>query len=193
MLPISCVELLNSPPNIETKAYIKPTNTGQSPSLSQPSRVFVQTCSVNHHVTPSVQTFIHLVLLFRGVWPSQESILSIYIPLDFDRVRYHTLPQFQDLNPTSSRITRRDYNNFPFEYQLSAEIVKKRLSSPGLKIGHVIQSVFTSCKVYEDIKIREVLKTFCCESEMVRCHLCYTGYVDFTHVGICTSGLRNTW
>ena len=67
--------------------------------------------------------------------------------------------------------------------QVSANIVKKRLTDLSLKIKTTIQPVFISRKLNEDLKFREVKRAIVNQQCLVyqfQCNLCDAGYVGYT-------------
>ena len=71
----------------------------------------------------------------------------------------------------------------PFKDQVSANIVKKRLTDLRLKIKTTIQPVFISRKLNEDLKFREVKPAIVNQQCLVyqfQCNLCDAGYVGYT-------------
>ena len=71
----------------------------------------------------------------------------------------------------------------PFKYQRSADIVKKHLSNLSNKIDHILQPVFRSCKLGDDLKVQEpkppVINQQCVVYNFV-CDLCDADYVSYT-------------
>ena len=71
----------------------------------------------------------------------------------------------------------------PFKDQVSANIVKKRLTDLSLKIKTTIQPVFISRKLNEDLKFREVKPAIVNQQCLVyqfQCNLCNAGYGGYT-------------
>ena len=71
----------------------------------------------------------------------------------------------------------------PFKDQRSAGIVKKHLSGLSNKIDHILQPVFRSRKLGDDLKVQEpkplVIKQQCVVYNFV-CDLCDADYVGYT-------------
>ena len=70
-----------------------------------------------------------------------------------------------------------------FKDQVSANIVKKRLTDLSSKIKTTIQPVFISRKLNEDLKFREVKSAIVNQQCLVyqfQCNLCDAGYVGYT-------------
>ena len=84
----------------------------------------------------------------------------------------------------------------PFKDQVSANIVKKRLTDLSLKIKTTIQPVFISRKLNEDLKFREVKPAIVNQQCLVyqfQCNLCDAGYVGYTRGHLHASdGLMDT-
>ena len=71
----------------------------------------------------------------------------------------------------------------PFKDQVSANVVKKRLTDLSSKIKTTIQPVFISRKLNEDVKVREVKPATVnqqCVVYKFQCNLCDAGYVGYT-------------
>ena len=71
----------------------------------------------------------------------------------------------------------------PFKDQVSANIVKKRLTDLSLKIKTTIQPLFISRKLNEDLKFQEVKPAIVnqhCLVYQFQCNLCNAGYVGYT-------------
>ena len=71
----------------------------------------------------------------------------------------------------------------PFKDQVSANIVKKRLTDLSLKIKTTIQPLFISRKLNEVFKFREVKRAIVNQQCLVyqfQCNLCDAGYVGYT-------------
>ena len=70
-----------------------------------------------------------------------------------------------------------------FKGQASADILRGKLKDPSQKIGTVIQPVFVSHKIEQDLKLREAKPPIVNQQCLVykfECDLCDAGYVDFT-------------
>ena len=71
----------------------------------------------------------------------------------------------------------------PFKDQASANVVKQRLNNLSAKINNVIQPVFISRKLNEDIRVQEVKPDIVnqqCVVYQFKCNLCDAGYVGYT-------------
>ena len=71
----------------------------------------------------------------------------------------------------------------PFKDQASANVVKQRLNNLSAKINNVIQPVFISRKLNEDLRVQEVKPDIVNEQCVVyqfQCNLCDAGYVGYT-------------
>ena len=71
----------------------------------------------------------------------------------------------------------------PFTDQKSADAVKKQLSDLSSKIDHILQPVFKSCKLCEDLKMFEPKPSIInqqCVLYNYKCDLCDAEYVGYT-------------
>ena len=95
--------------------------------------------------------------------------------------RFHA-SQDQD----QSRIKPADYPvliTLPFKDQKSADSVRRQLSDLGKKIGRVLQPVFTSRKISEDLKVTETKPSLVNQQCVVyefQCDSCDSNYIDYT-------------
>ena len=71
----------------------------------------------------------------------------------------------------------------PFKDQKSADSVRKQLNDPGKKIDRVIQPVFTSRKISEDLKVTQTKPSLVnqqCVVYEVQCNSCDSNYIGYT-------------
>ena len=71
----------------------------------------------------------------------------------------------------------------PFKDQKSADSVRRQLSDLGKKIDRVLQPVFTSRKISEDLKVTETKPSLVnqqCVVHEFKCSSCDANYIDYT-------------
>ena len=93
------------------------------------------------------------------------------------KVAYEQQIPSTDKTPAPIRVV------IPFKDQVSANIVKKRLTDLSLKVKTTIQPVFISRKLKEDLKFWEVKPAIANQQCLVyqfQCNLCDAGYVGYT-------------
>ena len=84
---------------------------------------------------------------------------------------------------TMTKLTFSHVFSLPLKDQVSANVVKKRLTDLSSKIRTTIQPVFVSRKLKEDLKVREVKPVNVSQQFVVykfQCNLCDAGYVGYT-------------
>ena len=77
-----------------------------------------------------------------------------------------------------------------FKDQKSADSMHRQLSDLGKKIDHVLQPVFTSTKISEDLKVMETKTSLVNQQGVVyefKCSLCDANYMGYTsrHLHLC--------
>ena len=183
-LPFIGVELLNVESRIETKVYVKPTNTGLL--LHYQSRVD------NRYKRGLITTMLDRAYRISSDWSyfSQECdrLETVFLKLKYPRHLLNlAVKQFVDFKVSdqqhipSTETTIRVV--MPFKDQASANVVKKRITDLSSKIKTTIQPVFISRKLNEDLKVREVKPATVnqqCLVHKFQCNLCDAGYVGYT-------------
>ena len=180
LLPFICVELLNLAPRIKTKVYVKPTNTG---------------LLLHHqsHVDIRYKRSLIAIMLNRAYRISSDwSYFSQFLKLiKYPKHLFNVaVKQFVDSKVADQQhIPSTDMTTPPirviiqFKDQVSANVVKKRLTDLSSKIKTTIQPVFVSKKLNEDLKVREVKPPTVnqqCVAYQFQCNLCDAGYVGYT-------------
>ena len=145
-LPFIGVELLNLAPRIKTKVYVKPTNTGLL--------LHYQSHVDNRYKRSLITTMLDRAYRISSDWSyfSQECdrLETVFLKLKYPRHLFNpAVKQFvdskvadqqqipsTDTTPAPIRVV------IPFKDQVSANIVKKRLTDLSLRIKTTIQPVF---------------------------------------------------
>ena len=184
MLPFLGVQLLNRAPCVETKVYVKPTNTGLL--LHYHSHVdsrykhglLVTMLDRAHRLSSSWAHFSEECERLRGVfrklrYPNHltDSVINRFIT---SRVAVHQPKQHTD---DVIRIV------IPYKDQDAAVSVKRQLRDLSSKVRKIIQPVFTSRKLKQDLSLREPKPNIVSQQCVVyffKCDLCDAGYVGYT-------------
>ena len=187
MIPFIGVQLLNRALRIETKVFVKPTNTGLL--LHHQSHVD------NRYKRALLQTMLDRAYRISSSWSyfteECERLKSVFVKLKYpesliDRVIHHFV---QSTTNTDRSEPAPDSSNgpvrvvLPFKDQPSADRARKRLKELSHKTGTSIQPVFTSRKIEEDLKRTEIKPPIVNQQCVVyhfQCDPCDTGYVGYT-------------
>ena len=184
MLPFLGVQLLNRAPCVETKVYVKPTNTGLL--LHYHSHVdshykhglLVTMLDHVHWLSSSWAHFSEEYECLRGVfrklrYPNHltDSVINRFITLRvaLDQPKQHTDDVIWIV--------------IPYKDQVAAVSVKRQLRDLSSKVRKTIQPVFTSHKLKKDLSLREPkpnIVTQQCVVYLFKCDLCDAGYVGYT-------------
>ncbi|XP_068723610.1 uncharacterized protein [Montipora capricornis] len=184
MLPFLGVQLLNRAPCVETKVYVKPTNTGlllhyhshvdsrykhgllvtmldRAHRLSSCWAHFSEECERLREVFRKLRYPNHLI----------DSVINRFITsrVAVDQPKQHT--------DDAIRIV------IPYKDQDAAVSVKRQLRDLSSKVQKTIQPVFTSRKLKQDLSLREPkpnIVTQQCVVYLFKCDLCDAGYVGYT-------------
>ena len=156
-LPFIGVELLNLATRIKTKVYVKPTNTGLS--LYYQSHVDIR--YKRSLITTMLDHIVRLVLLLTRMRMRLE---IAFLKLKYPKHLFNlAVKKFVDSKvsdqqhiPSTDTTTPPIRVIIPFKDQVSANVVKKRLTDLSSKIRTTIQPVLVSRKLNEDLKVREV-------------------------------------
>ena len=186
-LPFIGVELLNLAPRIKTKVYVKPTNTGLL--------LHYQSHVDNRYKRSLITTMLDRAYRISSDWSyfSQECdrLETVFLKLKYRSHLFSlAVKQFVDSKvadqqqiPSTDTTTHPIRVIIPFKDQVSANVVKKRLTDLSSKINSTIQPVFISRKLNEDRKVREVKPAIINQQCLVykfQCNLCDAGYVGYT-------------
>ena len=178
---------LNHAPRIETKVYVKPTNTGlllnyQSHVDNHYKRSLLTTMRERaHRLTSSWAYFSEecnrLKKVFAHLKYPERLINSTINTSLHSRVVDKQSPQ----TPKEPRAIARVV--IPLKDQESANYVKKELKDLSIKVQTTVQPVFVSRKIDQDLKVRETKPQIVNQQRVVyrfQCDLCDAGYVGYT-------------
>ena len=186
-MPRFLSSLLNLAPRIKTKVYVKPTNTGLL--LHFQSHVDIR------YKRSLITTMLDRAYRISSDWSyfSQECdrLETVFLKLKYPKHLFNlAVKQFVDSKvadqqhiPSTDTATSPIRVIIPFKDQVSANVVKKRLTDLSSKIKTTIQPVFISRKLNEDVKVREVKPATVnqqCVVYKFQCNLCDAGYVGYT-------------
>ena len=182
-LPFLDVEAIRNKEYLETKVHVKPTGLllhyqshvdrryKRSLITTMLDRAFRLSSSWKHFVEECDRlktVFVHLQYPLSLV----DSIISRFVQKQYEEVKESTNQQ----ECVVSLI-------LPFKDKKSADIVGRQLTGLGSLIGKVLRPVFTSRKIRDEVKVKEVkapLVNNQCVVYKFKCDLCDADYVGYT-------------
>ena len=188
MLLFLGTQLLNKSTHVETKVYVKPTNSGLL-------------LHYKSHVDDQYKRGLLKIMLDRAFRLSSNwayfSEECDRLKLLFSRLKYlhkqinSTITRFIAIKATEQPVPSPMENNspepirvvLPFKDQASADILRTQLKDLSQKINPTIQPVFVSHRIERDLKLREVKPQVVNQQCLVyhfKCDLCDAGYVGLT-------------
>ena len=197
VIPFLRATLINKNGRLETKVYIKPTNTGLM-------------LHYDSHVDVKYKKSLVLTMLNRAFRLSSsrkffteecERIKKTFVRLRYpvtllDNIitRFTTQQREKDDHPTvEQRNIKEDVVRvmLPFKDQKSADSVRRQLRSLGKTIGRKIQPIYTNKKVAAEFPTAETKPALVNQQCVVyhfKCDLCDADYVGYTcrHLHHCT-------
>ncbi|KAK3727763.1 hypothetical protein QZH41_005213 [Actinostola sp. cb2023] len=188
MLPFLGMQLLNRSHHIETKVYIKPTNTGlllhhESHVDERYKRGLVTTMLDRaYRLSSSWSYFIEecdrlKVMFLRLKYPHDLINTAIKRFVDAKLSQQPNMPG-ADEPDENIRIT------IPFIDQRSADVVRRKLQDLSHKINTTVQPVFVSRKLNESLKVQEKKPLIINQQRVVynfKCDSCDASYVGYTY------------
>ena len=187
-LPFLGTELLNHEPQIKTKVYLKPTNTGLL--------LHYQSHVDNHYKRSLLTTMLDRAHGLSSSWAyfteECDFLKKVFMNLKYlERLINSTINTFfhsriVDQQPSQTPKETRAIVRvvIPFKDQESANYVKKELRDLSIKVQTTVQPVFVSRKIDQDLKVRENKPQIVNQQHVVyhfQCNLCHVGYVGYTH------------
>ena len=186
MLPFLGIQLLNRAPRIETKVFVKPTNSGLL--LHYHSHVD------NRYKRGLLTTMLDRAYRLSSSWSyfteECERLKSVFSKLKYPKhLVDSTVKTFLNLKvadqPSSrSRSTTENTTRvvIPFKDQESANIMKTQLKDLSVKLQTIVQPVFTSRKIAQEFPTNEPqpqpqLIDQQCVVYNFKCEQCDSGYV----------------
>ena len=190
MLPFLGIQLLNRSSQIETKVYVKPTNSGLL--------LHYQSHAYNRYKKGLLRTMLDRAQRLSSSW-THFSDEGDRLKTVFSRLKYpkhlinSTIKSFIDSKicdqqqPLSLSQEKNDTIRLvlPFKDQISADIVKKQLNDLSLKIHTTIQPVFVSRKIEQELNVKEAKPLIVNQQCVVygfQCDLCDASYLGYTSV-----------
>ncbi|PFX24531.1 Pro-Pol polyprotein [Stylophora pistillata] len=186
-LPFLGTELLNHAPRIETKVYVKPTNTGLL--------LHYQSHVDNRYKRSLLKTMLDRAHRLSSSWAhfsdECDRLKKVFARLKYpERLVNSTINTFLQSRIVGTQPTQTPKEPIsivrvviPFKDQESANHVKKELKNLSMKVQTTVQPVFVSRKVGRDLKVREIKPQIVNLQRVVyrfRCDLCDAGYVGYT-------------
>ena len=203
MLPFLGTQLLNKSAQIQTKIYVKPTNTGLL--LHYKSHVD------DRYKRGLLKTVLDRAFRLSSNWfyftDECARLKIVFSRLDYrDELVNSTITRFiadkASDQPTSRLLAATNGQDpvrllLPFKYQASADTVRTQLNDLSKKIHKTIHPVFVSQKINQHLKLREAKLPLVNQQSLVyqfKCDLCDAGYVGFTrrHLHQRVDELRHT-
>ena len=200
MLPFLGTQLLNKHTRVETKVYVKPTNTGLL--LHYKSHVD------DRYKRGLLKTMLDRAYRLSSNWHyfSEE---CDRLKLVFSRLKYpdnlvkYTISRFVAARASDQPVSSPAVSDrldpicvvLRFKDQASADIVRAQLKDLSHKIQTTVQPVFVSQKIERDLKLREAKPLIVNQQCLVykfQCDLCDAGYILVSHAVIYTNVLKNT-
>ena len=188
MLPFLGTQLLNKHTRVETKVYVKPTNTGLL--LHYKSHVD------DRYKRGLLKTMLDRAYRLSSNWHyfSEECdrLKLVFSPLKYpDNLVNSTISRFVAARVSDQPVSSPAVSDrldpirvvLPFKDQASADIVRTQLKDLSHKIQTTVQPVFVSQKIEWDLKLREAKPPIVNQQCLVykfQCDLCDAGYVGFT-------------
>ena len=183
MLPFLGIQLLNRAPCIETKVFVKPTNSGLL--LHYHSHVD------NRYKRGLSSTMLDCAYRLSSSW-SWSRLKSMFSKLKYPKhLEDSTVKTFlnlrvadQSLLPSKSMTENTTRIVIPFKDQESANIVKTQLKDLSVKLQTIVQPLFTSRKIVQEFLTSEPKPQLIDQQCVVynfKCDQCDAGYVGYTH------------
>ena len=168
MLPFLGTQLLNKHTHVETKVYVKPTNTGLL--LHYKSHVD------DRYKRGLLKTMLDRAFRLSSNW-SYFSEECDRLKLVFSRLKYpdnlvnSTISRFVAAKASDQPVSSPAVSDrsdpirvvLPFKDQASADIVRSQLKDLSQNIQTTVQPVFVSQKIGRDLKLREAKPPISCE------------------------------
>ena len=187
MLPFLGTQLLNRAPRIETKVFVKPTNSGLL--LHYHSHVD------NRYKRGLLTTMLDRAYRLSSSWSyfteECERLKSVFSKLKYPKhlvdstVKTFLNLKVADQPPLLSKSTTENTTRvvIPFKDQESANIVKTQLKDLSVKLQTIVQPVFTSRKIAQEFPTSEPKPQLIDQQCVVynfKCDQCDASYVGYT-------------
>ena len=189
MLPFLGTQLLNKHTRVETKVYVKPTNTGLP--LHYKSHVD------NRYKRGLLKTMLDRAYRLSSNWHYFSKECD-RLKLLFSRLKYpdnlvnSTISRFVAARVSDQPVSSPAVSDrldpirvvLPFKGQASADIVRAQLKDLSHKIETTAQPVFVSQKIGRDLKLREAKPPIVNQQCLVykfQCDLCDAGQLCWFH------------
>ena len=185
-LPFLGMEAIRNDDHLETKVYVKPTNTGL---------LLHYQCHVDRRYKRSlITTMLNRAFRLSSAWEhfveECERLKNIFVHLKYPLGLVDSVisgfvdKQYEEAKKTS---TKQQENVvcliLPFKDKKSDDIMRRQLTGLGSLIGKALRPVFTSRKVRDDVKVQELkppLVIHQCVVYKFKCDLCDADYVGYT-------------
>ena len=188
MLPFLGTQMLNKHTHVETKVYVKLTNTGIL--LHYKSHVD------DRYKSGLLKTMLDRAFRLSSNWSyffeECDRLKLVFSRLkNPDNLVNSTISRFIAAKASDQPVSSPAVSDrsdpirvvLPFKNQASADIVRSQLKDLSQKIQTTVQPVFVSQKIGRDLKLREAKPPIVNQQCLVykfKCDLCDAGYVGFT-------------
>ena len=183
-LPFIGMVITKTDNHLNTSVYRKKTNKGlllhyQSHVDNRYKRSLIRTMLDSAKRLPSSPD-----LFSKECYDLRKMFLKLKYPVKLIDSIFMTFHASQDLNQSCIEpIDSPVLITLPFKDQKSADSVRKQLNDLGKKIDRVIQPVFTSKKISEDLKVTETKPSLVNQQCVVyefQCNSCDSNYIGYT-------------
>ena len=179
------IEIINNRTKIDTQVYRKPTNTGLL--------LHFQSHTDKRYKDCLLKTMIHRAYALSSTTEAFDQectrLRSIFTRLDYPLAMINSIitKTIQSVSFGTREKNKEDSSVvrviLPFKDQTSANAVRRQMRDLSHKIGTTLQPVFTSRKLEQDLKPREIKPPIVnqqCVVYSFTCDLCDSDYVGFT-------------
>ena len=187
-LPFLGMEAIRTHGHIETKVYVKPTNTGLL--------LHYQSHVDRRYKRSLIITMLNRAFRLSSTWKhfveECDRLKSVFTNLRYPLKLVDTIiSEFETKTyaEMNSSIPTEDVKRdvicvaLPFKDQKSSDIVQRQLAGLGSVIGRALEPVFKSRKIKEEVKVHEMKPPIVNQQRVVyryKCDLCDADYVGYT-------------
>lgn len=167
---------------LESQVYRKPTNTGLLLHFQSHTDLRYKKCLI--------KTMVHrakeLSSTHQAFVDECRHLKSMFHHLSYPRSLVNCIIDRCDYSCTLDAKTKSDEIlrvSIPFKDQVSANMVKRQMRDLSSKIGIDVQPIYTSKKLEQDLKLKEIKPRIVNQHSVVycfKCDLCDSNYVGYT-------------
>ena len=189
LLPFLGAELIRKDDRLESKVYIKPTNTGlllhfdSNVDMNYKKALFVTMLNCAFQLSSTWKYFTEECERLREVF-----LRLRYPPCLLDSIFSSSINKKHQTTTESAPVNQEEKESVlllqvPFKSQKSADVLRRQLNSLCNLVGTRIQPVFSSKKIAKEFRIEETkppLVNRQCVVYKFQCDLCDADYVGYT-------------